>query len=61
MIDVKREHAYGRDCWCNPLVISVGSKLITDYAGTVVRYEPIAHEQIAVHIEPHSSEVKEGE
>jgi hypothetical protein len=50
----KREHAYGRDCWCNPYLLTVGSKFITDYAGIIVATNELPSGDIAVHIEPHA-------
>lgn len=53
MIDEKRKHVASRDCWCNPYVLSVGSRVLTEYAGKIVRTDQVDHDRMIVHIEPH--------
>jgi hypothetical protein len=52
VIDQKREHIHGRDCWCNPLIVTVGEHLLMPYTGMVVQYEPVSANQMALHVEP---------
>jgi hypothetical protein len=51
--DQKREHIAKRDCWCNPYVLTVNDKVLTEYAGKVVRTDQISLGRVLVHIEPH--------
>jgi hypothetical protein len=51
----KREHAYGRDCWCNPLVVTAGMPLVMPESGTIMRMDPIGANQMALHFEPEAS------
>jgi hypothetical protein len=59
VIDQKREHVYGRDCWCNPLVVANGAKVLAPFSGTVVRWEPIGANEAAIHIEPSADPPRE--
>lgn len=47
----ERGHDYGRDCWCNPLVVTVGVALIAPEDGTIARLDPIGADQVAAHFE----------
>ncbi len=48
----EREHAYGRDCWCNPFVMKEGTRALMTEAGTIVRMDHIEADQVACHFEP---------
>ncbi len=54
----KPEHIASRACWCQPLMVSIGSEVLTQYAGTIVKITPTKHGDIAVHIEPDDEEDK---
>ena len=51
MTDQKREHVTSRECWCNPYYFSVGTKILTEYAGKIVRVDPVEHGMAIMHIE----------
>lgn len=59
MSDEKQAHVESRDCWCNPHILSVGSKILTEHAGTVVLTHPIGLAEVAIHIEPHPATLKD--
>lgn len=54
LTEIERTHIYGRDCWCNPLVVTEGSSLLMPRDGTIVQMDPIAFNQAALHFEPHN-------